>query len=289
MNLLISSLGLKLERNDVRFAAANRTRTRSYAFFAATGQPLKMSLDDGSWNSSEARLTRAEPPPRRSPAPDPPSAAPARQARSARAPAQPVRDGPALTPQSTWATPSQTPPAAKPSAPAATPEPRPRPPPDTAPPKPRVPPSDSEGSRTPPTRSRRRRQRRQDTPSTSLSDQVVAELRQLITTLQEEMRALRRENRLLRESQVTAERRLAERPLVPTYSMLPAAGVPSSTSLLPPVPTLASPDIVVPTNPLASDLSMTPEKQTHQRDPGSTPDGKRPVVRALEVNADHVS
>ena len=41
---------------------------RFCAYFAATGEPLRHSLDDGSWEASAARLEPASPPPRRSPA-----------------------------------------------------------------------------------------------------------------------------------------------------------------------------------------------------------------------------
>ena len=70
---LITSLGLMLEGDQVRFGVANHTRTRSFAFFAASGTPTATTLDDGGWQSSEAALTPADPPPRRlQPAPSRP-------------------------------------------------------------------------------------------------------------------------------------------------------------------------------------------------------------------------
>ena len=109
VTFLIAALGLKLDRETIRYKSANRTRTRTYAFFRATGNPLRASLDDGGWNSSEARLHPADPPPRRSPT---------LSGRTAPAPSAPVAapsahrqlQGPARTPQSTWAGPHRSPP-----------------------------------------------------------------------------------------------------------------------------------------------------------------------------------
>ena len=84
---LIAQTGLELARVDVRLARMGPFRLA--AFFAATGTPVKTSFDDGSWTSSAAKLSPAEPPPRRKPA------------------------GPALTSQSMWAGPRS---AASPSA-----------------------------------------------------------------------------------------------------------------------------------------------------------------------------
>ena len=60
---LIAATGLKLARDELR-----QTRMgpfRFAVFFPATGAVERTSFDDGSWNTSEARLTPAEPPPRR--------------------------------------------------------------------------------------------------------------------------------------------------------------------------------------------------------------------------------
>ena len=63
VRLLIGSLGLRLEGDQVRFAAAGHFR--STAFFRASGEPSRLTLDDGGWNSSAAELRAADPPPRR--------------------------------------------------------------------------------------------------------------------------------------------------------------------------------------------------------------------------------
>ena len=59
---LIPQFGLSWEGDQVRFGAAGRFR--SFAFFRASGQPSRHSLDEGGWNSSVAELRLAEPPPR---------------------------------------------------------------------------------------------------------------------------------------------------------------------------------------------------------------------------------
>ena len=74
---LITSLGLQQVRAELRLAKLGPFRNA--VFFPARGQPSRTTLDDGSWSSSEARLTPAEPPPRRKPT-----------------------TGAALTSQSTW-------------------------------------------------------------------------------------------------------------------------------------------------------------------------------------------
>ena len=62
---LIAQTGLQLAREELRLARVGPFR--SAVFFAATGEPTKVSLDDGSWSSSAARLSPADPPPRRKP------------------------------------------------------------------------------------------------------------------------------------------------------------------------------------------------------------------------------
>ena len=80
---LIAQTGLTLAREDIRLARMGPFR--SAVFFGAHGEPTQLSLDDGSWGSSEAQLTPAEPPPRRK-----------------------HNGGPALSPQSSWGGPRQT-------------------------------------------------------------------------------------------------------------------------------------------------------------------------------------
>ena len=61
---LILAVGLTPLRDEVRLARAGPFRT--FVYFAATGDPVRFSLDDCTWNSSQAQLTAASPPPRRS-------------------------------------------------------------------------------------------------------------------------------------------------------------------------------------------------------------------------------
>jgi hypothetical protein len=60
---LIALTGLQLARADLRVARMGPFR--SAVFFAASGEPTRTTLDDGSWASSEARLSPAQAPPRR--------------------------------------------------------------------------------------------------------------------------------------------------------------------------------------------------------------------------------
>jgi hypothetical protein len=60
---LVARTGLVPLRDELRMARAGPFR--SYVYFAASGEPTKTSLDDGSWGSTEAVLVPAEPPPRR--------------------------------------------------------------------------------------------------------------------------------------------------------------------------------------------------------------------------------
>ena len=73
---LVRRVGLEPLRGEIRFGKAGPFR--AYAYFAAVGEPSRMTLDDGSWMASEAQLSAAGPPPRK--------------------PAV----GSALSPQSTW-------------------------------------------------------------------------------------------------------------------------------------------------------------------------------------------
>ena len=73
---LIAGLGLELARAELR--VAHLTPFRYAVFFPGRGQPSKLTLDDGGWVCSEAKLTPAEPPARRK------------------------GGGAALAPQSTW-------------------------------------------------------------------------------------------------------------------------------------------------------------------------------------------
>ena len=59
---LIAATGLQSARPEIRQARLGPFRWAVY--FPARGLPTKASFDDGSWNSSAAQLTPAEPPPR---------------------------------------------------------------------------------------------------------------------------------------------------------------------------------------------------------------------------------
>ena len=81
---IIRQFGLDPLRDEVRFARMGPFR--SMAYFAATGDPKSFSLDDGSWGASAARLSQADPPPRK-----------------------PTASASALPPQSTWGGARKTP------------------------------------------------------------------------------------------------------------------------------------------------------------------------------------
>ena len=61
---LVRSTGLTPVNDQLRVGKMGPFRFCVY--FAATGEPLRRSLDDGSWEASSARLEPANPPPRRS-------------------------------------------------------------------------------------------------------------------------------------------------------------------------------------------------------------------------------
>ena len=63
---MVAATGLVPLRGELRVARMGPFRSAVY--FAVTGERTRWSLDDGSWSASEARLTPAEPPPRRQPA-----------------------------------------------------------------------------------------------------------------------------------------------------------------------------------------------------------------------------
>ena len=102
---LIPQFGLSWEGDQVRFGAAGRFR--SFAFFRASEQPSRHSLDEGGWNSSVAELRPAEPPPRQGS--KGPLALITRPGRG-----QGLSGGTALPPQAAWGGPRA--PASKPAA-----------------------------------------------------------------------------------------------------------------------------------------------------------------------------
>ena len=96
---LVALTGLVPLRGELRVARMGPFRSAVY--FAATGEPTRRSLDDGSWFASEARLTTADPPPRRQPS----------STAAQRAPQQKV----SLLAGSTWAGPQRTHPIDEPT------------------------------------------------------------------------------------------------------------------------------------------------------------------------------
>ena len=224
---MVRSMGLEPLRGELRHARMGRWRHAVY--FSAVGSPTKTTLDDGSRSCSEAFLQESSPPPR----PPPRSAAAGPS----------MMTGSALAPSSTWAGPRQAPPAGPPSAfappapPAASQVQLPQfqaapPPPHVASPPPstsfpplsdaRLPPSRARGgsSSAPPSTGisgGSRRQRPGGTQSQSRRDPSpgYGELLRLIEELRLELRALRRENELLRLREVP--------PFAPAPGAAPAA------------------------------------------------------------------
>ena len=273
---LITGLGLKLERDDVRFTVANHVRSRSFTFFMASGTLVKTSLDTGSWSSSEATLTPAQPPPRRS-------------APSAHAPARATTGTPAggyaLAPQSRWGGPrnSQPQPASQPApaGPAAGPSPSRRPQSPGAPavlpqpaaapsPGPRGPRRDTvEPAASPQPAAPRPRRRNRGGASQSASQPPAAfsaspeyaELLALIRELRGDLLALRQENDLLR-------RQLAQRGSVHTpYATASADALPAGAPAVDPDP-LLTPRAAAP----AAGIDTLMDTDS----PANSPDPKRP-------------
>ena len=89
---MVAATGLVPLRGELRMARMGPFRSAVY--FVATGEPSRWSLDDGSWTASEARLSPADPPPRRRPAS--PTAAKARQSQTS-LPAASIWAGPAAS------------------------------------------------------------------------------------------------------------------------------------------------------------------------------------------------
>jgi hypothetical protein len=209
VHLLISSLGLTVEGDAVRFKPGNLTRTRCYAYFCASGEPERRSLDDGGWHSSQAHLEPALPPPRRQ-----------TTARSAFAPARAPapRPGPALTAHSTWGDASRRPPPQHTATLLPPPPAQPaRPPPAT--------PSDP----LPRGRHRRRAPAERTEAPVSRDD----ELFRLIRELQAELTQMRQDNERLRHDLAVARASpWVHQPYAPAVAPLqtdPASPAPLST------------------------------------------------------------
>ena len=249
---------------------------------------MKSSLDDGSRGCSKAFFVEASPPPRRAVATVVASSGPSR--------------GAALPRSSTWAGPQQAdrqpPPGAAPPPPprrpagarphshpeardcapsGATTSQRPAPMP-YAPPPAVYPTTYGYSSEEPlaPAGGRRRGRRRGAGPAPPADG--LEELRGLIQDLRAELRALRRENELLRRAQVLDPWRAAPAPI-------PYA--PSTPLGLTPIP----PPHFSPVRPLPGDVDMVPAGLgPRSRDQGATPEAKRspPVARTLVVDGPNV-
>ena len=195
---LIENLGLHLDGDQIRFTSGNVTRTRCFAFFAASGTPTRRSLDDGSWQSSQAQLEPADPPPRRPAVPR--SAAPSVHPKA-------PHPGPALLDQSVWPALSRQPPPATPAkaTKAASP---------TSPPAPTVDTKPAAGRK-----GRRRRGSRDDVPA---ADHDREELRQLIKELRLELQEMRRDNERLRQELAEARRPWVHQPYTSSAAALPS-------------------------------------------------------------------
>lgn len=114
-------------------------------------------------------------------------------------------------------------------------------------------------------------------------------MRALVRSLQEELRALRRDNALLRQSQLTDPRWLPP-PGVYTAASTPSAALPSQPSPAQLDPAAAT-SSAQPARAADDQGPTTPERDTamfcalgqHDRSHGDTPDGKRHAVRSLEA------
>ena len=262
----INSMGLTPLRNELHFGRKGHFRTCVY--FAAVGQPSRLTLDNGTWTTSHARLQPADPPPRRS-------------VPTARASPKATSQS-ALTAHSTWGGPRQAP---EPRSTAQRDSPRHRQSTTTAAPQPKpqsVPPQQPSS----PTRRSRRPRNLDFTTSTpeaaadaSLKELLVelraelSELRQANIALREEMREMRRENELLRHRLAEAEGRRSHNPYVTASGFVPPPSVHPPKRLqseaAEPIPT--SP-VDQPKVDINGDLELSPG--------GYSPDPKR--VRAPE-------
>ena len=145
-------------------------------------------------------------------------------------------------------------------------------------------------------RSRRDRRRQQGRRRPQVSSEELEDLRELIRSLQAELRALRRDNELLRRAQFTDPWRCPNPYYPPSAQVASGSHVPSN-DLPAPIHTpprqhasaALAPNREVPTEaagPTEETMPVDRGLGPHHREPGDTPDGKRPprVARALEVD-----
>ena len=304
---MIRSLGLEPLRGELRFARMGQWRHS--VFFAAVGHPSKMSFDDGSRGCSEAALAEANPPPRstvksaapskavvgtalppsstwagpRSEVHSPPQSAPGLQQADQR-PAQrmaplavPGRDPQQAAPQQE-ACPAVTPPCSAPPAPSRrrahrrsrrTPE-APAP----------VPTPFGYYSEDQPLSVSGRLQRRQRGGRSGPHQDEMEELHGLIQELRAELRALRRENELLRRAQVLTPWQSVP---APPHQQAPTPSTPPALRPLP-APHFS------PVQPLMLMELDAAGAGPRQREHGDTPDAKRTpgAARALVVDGPDV-
>ena len=133
-----------------------------------------------------------------------------------------------------------------------------------------------------------RRPRRRFDPGRRLaSSDDLEDLKELIRSLQAELRALRRDNELLRRAQFTDPWRYSGPPYHPApppgHTSVPQPA-PSLPHTPPRLPALAASSTTVESS--QEDTLMQVDRNnlgSHSRDSGDTPEGKRRAARALEV------
>ena len=257
---MVRETGLEPIRGELKWARMGRWRHA--VFFAAVGQPSRMTLDDGSRGSTEAFLMEAPPPPK--------------TAGKTATPGAKGEGTAALAESSAWAGPRR----ASPEQSAAV---------GTA--APRADPHQVEARRAPvvgqtePPRQVSLLPRQQQRPAWVPEDQgadrlattgsvdaatrkLIEGLQAMIEDLRMEIRTLRRENELMRQAQVRDS----------MWGGVPSgAGVPLGVTSLLPLPTAA----FSPVRPVPMEKD---EERLRGREPGSTPDAKRlpGVARNLE-------
>lgn len=140
------------------------------------------------------------------------------------------------------------------------------------------------------------RQHKRGSRRPPVSSDDLEDLRELVRTLQAELRAMRRDNELLRRAQLTDPWRYPNpyyHPGAPVTPVAPVASLPlvapaalgtheSGTASADPVHTPPRQPALTP-----EVAAMHVDRGPHLREPGDTPDGKRPpktAARTLEVN-----
>jgi hypothetical protein len=290
------SVGLEPLRGELRFAQMGKWR--HCVFFSAVGNPSKLSFDNGTRGSSEAYLVEANPPPRTA-------------GKTAMASVKPA-SGTTLLTSSTWAGPQRKDlqPQRKKQELAEVPLSRPSPwnqpqrQPQRNPPTVPALPTSAAATKRPPSAPRTpvptpfgyysedqpvlaatKPSRRRKKGSQGPRPDELEELRGLIQDLRTELRALRRENELLRRAQVQP------------WQQPPPSGLqlPVTPSRMPPLqPPQFTPVAPVPVSPIPEAATITGDVEmlpggtlgSHRREAGDTPDGKRvpKAARALVVD-----